>query len=89
MKIRINNALKGISVFHSVNLLFEVLQIKDIPMFEGISKRYIKIKNDVKLCSFGESRKKLDFTPFFGVFSVDFCLIYTNLIGIMCYSEFY
>lgn len=36
MKIRINNASKGISVFHSVNLLLKVLQIKDISAFEDI-----------------------------------------------------
>lgn len=89
MKIRINNALKGISAFHSVNLLLEVLKIKAIPMFESIYKRIYNDKTAVNLCSFGESRKKHDFKPFLGVWGVNFCLIHINFIGIMCYSEFY
>ena len=35
-----------------------------------------------------ESRKKHDFKPFLGVLGVDFRLIHTNFIEIMCYSEF-
>ena len=30
------NALKGVSAFYSVNLLFKLPQIKEIPMFDGI-----------------------------------------------------
>lgn len=58
-------------------------------MFEGIFKRIYNDKTAVNLCSFGKSRKNIDFKPFFSVFGVDFCLIHTNLVVIMYYSEFY
>ena len=58
-------------------------------MFDGIFKLIYDDKTAVNLCLFGGSRKKHDFKPFFSVFGVNFYLIHTNLIGIMCYSEFY
>ena len=53
-------------------MLLKVLQIKAIPMFEGIYKCIYDYKTAVNLCSFGESRKKHDFKPFFDVFGMNF-----------------
>lgn len=51
---KINNALKGISECHSVNLLLKVLQIKAISTFAGI----FTVRNGCKsLLLRGKSRK--------------------------------
>lgn len=66
MKKKINNVLKGISVFHSANLLLRVLQIKDISAFEGIFKGLYNDKTAIIRCSFGGMPVNDDFKPFLG-----------------------
>lgn len=53
-----------------MNLLLKVRQIKDISMFDGILRQIYNDKTAVNRCSFGESRKKHDFKPFFGVWGI-------------------
>ncbi len=57
-----------------MNLLLKVLQIKAIPIFEGFFKRIYNNKTAVNQCSFGGSRGKHDFKPFFGALGMNFRL---------------